>query len=41
MPEETMMSGDRLDTDIKFGNAGGMKISALVLTGCATATKTE
>ncbi|EED94241.1 hypothetical protein THAPSDRAFT_261766, partial [Thalassiosira pseudonana CCMP1335] len=32
---ETIMVGDRLDTDIKFGNGGGMK-SALVLTGCAT-----
>jgi 4-nitrophenyl phosphatase len=35
MDEETMMVGDRLDTDIKFGNTGGMKVSALVLTGCA------
>ncbi len=41
MPEETMMVGDRLDTDVKFGNTGGMKISALVLTGCATATEIE
>lgn len=32
-PEETMMIGDRLDTDIKFGNENKMH-SALVLTGC-------
>ncbi len=41
MGEETMMVGDRLDTDIKFGNTGGMRISALVLTGCAKATDIE
>jgi ribonucleotide monophosphatase NagD (HAD superfamily) len=41
MGEETMMVGDRLDTDMKFGNTGGMKISALVLTGCAKATDIE
>lgn len=34
-PKETIMVGDRLDTDVKFGNCNGMK-SALVLTGCAT-----
>lgn len=34
------MVGDRLDTDIKFGNGGGMK-SALVLTGCATTENIE
>lgn len=38
--EETMMVGDRLDTDIKFGNTGGMK-SALVLTGCVKAKQIE
>ena len=32
----TMMVGDRLDTDIRFGKEGGM-VSALVLTGCVTA----
>lgn len=37
--EETIMIGDRLDTDIKFGS--GMKCSALVLTGCATAAEVE
>jgi phosphoglycolate/pyridoxal phosphate phosphatase family enzyme len=35
--QETLMVGDRLDTDIKFGNDSGMK-SALVLTGCATSS---
>ena len=30
------MIGDRLDTDVKFGNCSGMKCSALVLTGCTT-----
>lgn len=35
--EETLMVGDRLDTDIKFGNDSGMK-SALVLTGCTTSS---
>ncbi|KAL7540201.1 hypothetical protein ACHAXR_012864 [Thalassiosira sp. AJA248-18] len=34
--DETMMVGDRLDTDVTFGNTGGMKSSALVLTGCTT-----
>jgi 4-nitrophenyl phosphatase len=34
----TLMVGDRLDTDVKFGKDGGMK-SALVLTGCTTAQK--
>ncbi|CAN0418346.1 unnamed protein product, partial [Ectocarpus sp. 13 AM-2016] len=29
---QTLMVGDRLDTDIMFGNAGGVS-SALVLTG--------
>ena len=38
--EETMMVGDRLDTDIKFGNTGGMK-TALVLTGCVKAKQIE
>lgn len=32
----TLMVGDRLDTDIRFGKNGGM-LSALVLTGCVTA----
>ena len=36
--EETLMVGDRLDTDIKFGNDSGMK-SALVLTGCTTSSE--
>ena len=35
--EKTLMVGDRLDTDITFGNESGMK-SALVLTGCTTAS---
>jgi len=35
---ETLMIGDRLDTDIKFGNDSGMK-SALVLTGCTTSSE--
>lgn len=39
--EETMMVGDRLDTDVKFGNIGGMKSSALVLTGCTTVKEIE
>lgn len=39
--ENTMMVGDRLDTDVKFGNVGGMKSSALVLTGCVTASDIE
>ena len=30
-----------LDTDVAFGNTAGMKISALVLTGCATANDIE
>jgi pyridoxal phosphatase len=38
--EETLMVSDRLHTDIKFGNTGGMK-SALVLTGCVKATQIE
>lgn len=38
--EETIMIGDRLDTDVKFGNDGGMK-SGLVLTGCANAASIE
>ena len=38
--DETMMVGDRLDTDVKFGNVGGMK-SALVLTGCTTVEDIE
>lgn len=33
------MIGDRLDTNIKFGNCSGMKCSALVLTGCTTVRK--
>lgn len=37
-PSRTLMVGDRLDTDIKFGLKGGMK-SALVLTGCTSADK--
>ena len=37
---ETMMVGDRLDTDIKFGNSAGMK-SSLVLTGCTTMKEIE
>lgn len=32
-PHRSMMVGDRLDTDVKFGLEGGMT-SALVLTGC-------
>jgi len=36
--ERTLIVGDRLDTDIKFGKDCGMK-SALVLTGCTTADK--
>ena len=32
------MVGDRLDTDVKFGNMGRMGCSALVLTGCTTAS---
>ncbi|KAL7468213.1 hypothetical protein ACHAXS_008439 [Conticribra weissflogii] len=38
--EETIMIGDRLDTDIKFGNDGGMK-TGLVLTGCANEASIE
>jgi ribonucleotide monophosphatase NagD (HAD superfamily) len=38
---ETMMIGDRLDTDVKFGNCSGMKCSALVLTGCSTVNEVE
>lgn len=34
-PERTIMVGDRLDTDMMFGNAGGMA-TMLVLTGCST-----
>ncbi len=34
--DETMMMGDQLDTDVRFGNVGGME-SALVLTGCTMA----
>lgn len=34
----TLMVGDRLDTDVKFGKDGGMK-SALVLTGCTDVDK--
>lgn len=34
-PSETMMIGDRLDTDIDFGTKAGFKTS-LVLSGCAT-----
>jgi len=37
-PSRTLMVGDRLDTDIKFGLDGNMK-SGLVMTGCTTATK--
>lgn len=39
--DETMMIGDRLDTDVKFGNTSGMKSSALVMTGCTTANEIE
>ena len=39
--DETMMIGDRLDTDVKFGNCSGMKCSALVLTGCTTVNEIE
>lgn len=39
--DKTMMIGDRLDTDVKFGNTGGMKSSALVLTGCTTFAELE
>lgn len=38
--DETMMVGDRLDTDVRFGNVGGME-SALVLTGCTMAKEIE
>jgi ribonucleotide monophosphatase NagD (HAD superfamily) len=38
---ETMMIGDRFDTDVKFGNCSGMKCSALVLTGCTTVNDVE
>lgn len=37
--QRTMMVGDRLDTDVKFGNLGRMGCSALVLTGCTTASE--
>jgi len=37
-PSRTLMVGDRLDTDVKFGKDSGMT-SALVLTGCTTAEK--
>lgn len=37
-PDETMMIGDRLDTDVRFGNVSGMH-SALVLTGCTTSSE--
>ena len=33
--DETIMIGDRLDTDVNFGVRSGM-CSALVLTGCAS-----
>ncbi|KAL3799716.1 hypothetical protein HJC23_010366 [Cyclotella cryptica] len=39
--DETMMIGDRLDTDVKFGNCSRMKCSALVLTGCTTVNEIE
>jgi len=35
-PHRSLMVGDRLDTDVKFGLRGGMT-SALVLTGCTDA----
>lgn len=38
IPSRTMIVGDRLDTDIRFGLNGGM-CAALVLTGCTTATR--
>ena len=37
-PSRTLMVGDRLDTDVRFGKDSGMK-SALVLTGCTTVEK--
>ena len=37
--DETMMVGDRLDTDVKFGVCSGMMCSALVLTGCASVSE--
>jgi ribonucleotide monophosphatase NagD (HAD superfamily) len=39
--DETIMIGDRLDTDVKFGNSGRMRSSALVLTGCTTVDEME
>jgi histidinol phosphatase-like enzyme len=37
----TCMVGDRLDTDIAFGNAGGLRATLLVLTGISSLAEAE